>query len=66
VRVILPNRVSTMFSQEPCVGVSTYLNRLGRVAERLGSHSRYGRNGCRGSVESCTPADGEYPGPWAA
>jgi hypothetical protein len=26
----------------------------------------YGRNGCRGSVESCTPADGEYPGPWAA
>src|SRR5260370_27771252 len=35
VRVILPNRVSTMFSQEPCVGVSTYLNRLGRVAKQL-------------------------------
>jgi len=34
VRVILPNRVSTMFSQEPCVGVSTYLNRLGRVARK--------------------------------
>ena len=33
VRVILPNRVSTMFSQEPCVGVNTYLNRLGRVAK---------------------------------
>src|ERR1700693_5600032 len=32
VRVILPNKVSTMLSQEPCVGVSTYLKRLGRVA----------------------------------
>src|ERR1022692_4089679 len=33
VRVILPKRISTIFSQEPCVGVSTYLNRLGRVAK---------------------------------
>ena len=33
VRAILPKSVSTMFSQEPWVGVSTYLKRLGRVAK---------------------------------
>src|SRR5947207_8958485 len=29
VRAILPNRVSTMFSHEPCFGVRTYWRRLG-------------------------------------
>ena len=33
VRVIFPNSVSTIFSQDPCVGVSTYLKRLGLVAK---------------------------------
>jgi len=32
VRVIFPDSISTMFNQEPCVGISTCLNRLGRVA----------------------------------
>ena len=33
VRAILPKRVSAMLSQEPWVGVSTYLKRFGRVAK---------------------------------
>ena len=32
VRAIFPNRVSTMLSHDPWVGVSTYRNRFGRVA----------------------------------
>jgi hypothetical protein len=32
VRAILPKSVSTMFSQEPCLGVRTYWNRLGCLA----------------------------------
>ena len=33
VRAIFPNSVSTRLSQDPCVGVSPYLNRLGLVAK---------------------------------
>ena len=29
----LPKSVSTIFNHDPCVGVRTYLNRLGRVAK---------------------------------
>jgi hypothetical protein len=33
VRAIFPNSVSTMLSQDPWVGVSTYRNRFGRVSK---------------------------------
>src|SRR5258708_2072664 len=35
VRAILPNRVSTIFNHDPCLGVSTYWKRFGRVAGEL-------------------------------
>src|ERR1019366_2606929 len=35
VLAILPNRVSTILSHEPCFGVSTYSNRFGRVLRNV-------------------------------
>src|SRR5260370_25252893 len=45
VRSILPKRVYTMLSHEPCFGVSTYWKRLGRQADPSIFSTEFNREG---------------------